>query len=106
CERRDQTTVTPQAFALFNGSFVHDRALALAAALEKKHDRLPARIDDLFRRCYGRLPNEEERSGCLEHVAKMTTYHETHKAAPVTLPTSVKRVMVEEMTGEEFEWEE
>ncbi|HXG08833.1 MAG TPA: PSD1 and planctomycete cytochrome C domain-containing protein, partial [Gemmataceae bacterium] len=26
CERRDETTVTPQVFALFNSQFVHDRA--------------------------------------------------------------------------------
>src|SRR5207244_2193400 len=40
CERREETTVTPQVFALFNGAFVHDRALALALALEKTADSL------------------------------------------------------------------
>jgi hypothetical protein len=106
CERRDQTTVTPQAFALFNGEFSHDRALALAAALEKKYHRPADRIDAAFRLCYGRTPTDAERKLCLDHVAKMTEHHTQHKPAPVKLPTSVKRKMVEEMTGEEYEWAE
>ena len=36
CERRDETTVTPQAFALFNSEFVQHRSLAFAARLAKE----------------------------------------------------------------------
>ena len=50
CERRDETTVTPQVFAMFNSEFAANRALAMAAGLTKEHDsdaaadrsRLPA----------------------------------------------------------------
>ncbi len=106
CECRDQTTVTPQVFALFNSAFAHDRALALAAALEKLPGDLEFRIGRAFRHCYGRGPSVEELSRCREHVAKMTEHHRRNPPKPVPLPTRVKRKMVEEMTGEEFTWEE
>jgi hypothetical protein len=106
CERREQTTVTPQAFALFNSASVHDRALALALALEKRADNLDGRIEQAFRWCYGRAPTEVERNMGREHVTRMTHYHQHHQPSPTPLPARVQRKMVEEMTGEEFEWEE
>src|SRR5207253_8765448 len=69
CERREETTITPQVFALFNGAFVHDRALALAVALEQSADQLTGRIERAFRLCYGRPPSAEEVRLCQEHVA-------------------------------------
>jgi hypothetical protein len=106
CERRDETTVTPQVFALFNGQFTHDRALALAAAAEKQAGDLNGRVQQVFRRCYGRAPTADEAERCRAHIEKMTAYHRDHPPTPVALPTRVHRKMVEEMTGEEFEWEE
>jgi mono/diheme cytochrome c family protein len=106
CERREQTTVTPQVFALFNSAFVHDRALALAVALEKRADSVDGRIEQAFRWCYGRVPDAVEQQTCREHLAKMTSYHQRHEPTPTKPPGRVKRRMVEEMTGEEFEWEE
>jgi hypothetical protein len=106
CERRDQTTVTPQVFALFNGAFPHARALALAVALEKQSGDLPAQIREAFRRCHGREPRSEEAELCRSHVEKMTRHHREHPPAPTALPTHVHRKMVEEMTGEEFSWDE
>ncbi len=106
CERRGQTTVTPQVFALFNSAFVHDRALAVAVALEKRAENRDGRIQEAFRWCYGRDPVAAEYQLCREHLAKMTNYHQRHPPTPYKPPTRVKRKMVEEMTGEEFEWEE
>ena len=106
CERRDETTVTPQAFALFNSQFVHSRALAFAAALEKQSPTLAGRIGLAFRAAYGRGPTADELRACEEHVKKMTMYHRDHPPTPTALPTKVKRHMVEEMTGEEVSWEE
>jgi mono/diheme cytochrome c family protein len=102
CERRDETTVAPQVFALFNGEFAHDRTLALAVAVEKHVDP----IAELYRRCYGRDPTADEIALCREHLARMTAYHREHPPTPTELPTRVRRRMVEEMTGEEFEWDE
>ena len=36
----------------------------------------------------------------------MTRYHDKNRPTPTPLPSRVTRRMVEEMTGEEFEWEE
>jgi mono/diheme cytochrome c family protein len=106
CERRDETTVTPQVFALYNGVFAHDRALALAVSLEKEARDQDGQIRIAFRRCYGRSPTAEEVDMCRSHIEKMTTFHREHPPKPVELPKKVKRKMVEEMTGEEFSWEE
>jgi hypothetical protein len=106
CDSRDQTTVAPQVFALFNSDFAQDRALALAAALEKLPGGPDAVIERAFGLCYGRGASAEERSRCREHVAKMTEHHRRNPPKPVPLPTRVTRRMVEEMTGEEFTWEE
>jgi mono/diheme cytochrome c family protein len=106
CECRDQTTVTPQVFALFNGEFAHDRALALAAAVAKTADDVDGRVREAFRRCYGRLPDETELAASREHVERMTAHHRDHPPTPTELPRRVRRSMVEEMTGEEFTWDE
>jgi mono/diheme cytochrome c family protein len=106
CERRDETTVTPQVFALFNSSFALDRATALAASVTKSESTLKKRIGRTFELVYGRKATAEEIASCTAHVEKMTAYHREHPPTPQKLPTSVKRHMVEEMTGLPVEWEE
>ena len=106
CERRNETTVTPQAFALFNGQFAHDRALALAASLAKQSKNVDDQIRHAFRRVYGRLASKAEITLCRQHIAKMTAHHRRVKPVVVKPPTSVKREMVEELTGETFTWHE
>ncbi|HEX7897876.1 MAG TPA: PSD1 and planctomycete cytochrome C domain-containing protein [Planctomycetota bacterium] len=104
CERRDETTVTPQVFALFNGAFVHDRALATARRLENGSKDPAGRIDAAFRLAYGRPPSREELARCLDHHARMLERHRA--AAPVRAdpPRSVRREMIEEFTGETVRW--
>lgn len=106
CERRDETTVTPQVFALFNGQFVHDRALALAARLQRESETLDGQIERGFQLVFGRVPTENEMSSCRNHVLEMREYHQGHPPVEVPIPTSVTRQMVEELTGETFEWTE
>jgi hypothetical protein len=102
CERRDDTTVTPQAFALFNGAFPHDRALALALRIAKDADPL----DLLFRLAYARPVGAAERARLEAHVAEMTAHHRTHPPVRHEPPRVVKRRMVEELTGEPVSWTE
>ncbi len=102
CERRDETTVTPQVFGLFNSEYVHDRALALAIALQGK----PRPVAEAFQRAYGRAPTVDEGRAAAAHVTKMTKHHQAHPAKPRPVPKTVKRNMVEEMTGENIVWEE
>jgi hypothetical protein len=106
CDCRDQTTVTSQALTLFNSAFTHNRALAFASMLTKKSDNVDDQINLAFRHCHGRSATARELARCREHVQRMIKHHEAHAPRPVELPTLVKRRMVEEMTGEEFEWEE
>jgi mono/diheme cytochrome c family protein len=106
CERRNETTVTPQVFELFNGQFAHDRALALAARIAKKTKDRSKRVRAAFQRVYGRNPNKDELRLCTAHVAKMTAHHRRHKPLVVKPPTSVRRKMIEELTGESFTWTE
>ncbi len=106
CERRDSTTITPQAFALLNGRWVRARALALARRLEPLAKSPAGRIDLAFQQVYGRRPTDAQRRHCLDHVARMTEHHRTHPAPVEKLPTEVTRTMIEELTGETFQWTE
>ncbi|QOV88894.1 PSD1 and planctomycete cytochrome C domain-containing protein [Humisphaera borealis] len=106
CEKRDETTVTPQVFALFNSQFTASRSLAMAANVSKTGDAIEAQMDVAFRRVFGRAPTADERAACLSHYQKMLDHH--RKTAPVAakLPSHVERHMVEELTGEPVVWQE
>jgi hypothetical protein len=106
CECRDQTTVTPQVFALFNSAFVHARSLALAAKLTGENPSIEERIDAAFRRVYGRSAEVSEIEACRAHYEKMLTYHCAREPKPVAMPKVVERGMIEEFTGEMVWWQE
>jgi mono/diheme cytochrome c family protein len=106
CERRDTTTVTPQAFSLFNGEFAQDRALALAAALGKSNGTDAEKIGQAFKLLYGRAPGPGESETCLAHLSKMIAFHRAHPPAKSDLPVLVHREMIEEMTGEAVHWDD
>ena len=106
CERRTHATIAPQAFALLNGQFVHDRALALAQRLEAETDHAADRIDRAFWLVYGRPSGDRERNWCLAHLARSTDHHNRHTPAVIAPPRSVHREMVEELTGEPYQWDE
>jgi mono/diheme cytochrome c family protein len=112
CERRAESTVTPQVFSLFNGRASHDRALALARRLEREAGRLPPVndrgriVDRAFQLVFGRPPTGAERDKALAHIARMTEHHREHPPQPETMPTSVVRELVEEQTGTKIHWHE
>jgi len=106
CARRDETTVTPQVFALFNGQFAHDRAIALASRLTKQTSDVNEQVRVAFQRLLSRSPTKDELMMCREHVEQMTRHHRRHKPVAVKPPTQVTRQMVEELTGETFTWTE
>ncbi len=106
CERRDETTVTPQVFALFNSEFASTRALAMAARLMNDHPSDAARIEAAFGTVYGRPPSAAEIERCIKHLTHMTDHHRQHPPQATELPTKVRRSMVEELTGEMVTWEE
>jgi hypothetical protein len=106
CERRDETTVTPQVFALFNSEFVHQRSLAFAAGLTDEFPNFRERIAASFLRTYARRPTMAEVDACRRHYERMLVYHREHVPQPVALPTRVERGMIEEFTGEMVRWQE
>lgn len=106
CPKRDETTVVTQVFSIFNGQTVHDRALALAHGTVKNFPEDNQRLDHLYRNVHGRLPTAEERRLCLAHVAKMLIHHKANEPKPVAFPTTVRRRMIEELTGTPVEWTE
>lgn len=106
CERRDETTVTPQAFALFNGQFTHDRALALAHKIKQETKTHEDAVQRAFQQVVLRAPDRSELQQALKHVQQMQIYHEQHPPQKIPLPREVKREMIEELTGESFSWTE
>lgn len=103
CEMRDQTTIAPQVFALFNGQFVHDRALAIA---HKTGGDIPTRCGALFQRVHGRSPSPRELEWALAHVRKLQAHHQANPPVAWNPPDKVIREMIEEQTGELIRWEE
>lgn len=71
CNRRDPTTVAPQALALLNDQFVRTMASDFAGRLIKEQGNEPANwIDRGYQLALGRLPSESERAASLEFVQK------------------------------------
>ncbi len=100
CERRETSTVPTQAFALFNGQFVHDMALAMAVRLEREANTPSAQVDRAFRLVYGRTPTPEEKRLSLAHLTRQTDYH---KATPPPAKAEKKPIVhtiTSELTGE------
>jgi hypothetical protein len=104
CERRDATTVTPQAFTLMNGQFVHDMALAMANRLAGAASDPAAQIEHGFQLCFGRSPTDSERRACLDHLSVATDHHRSHPPITREVPTRVVRDHVGELTGAKFEF--
>ena len=103
CERRDSTTVPTQAFALFNGEFSYDLALAFANRLRNESDRA---VDRAFELAYGRSPTEEERALAGRHLKEMTAYHRNHAPAPRPERKPLVRALPSQLSGETFRFTE
>jgi sugar lactone lactonase YvrE len=102
CEKREASTVTPQAFSLFNGQNTHTRALTLAARALKETGADGDAIVRCFQLALGREPSPQERDEFLTHWRK--TENSLPEQAPEanSPPLEVVREAVEEKTGEKF----
>ena len=118
CERRENSTITPQVFSLFNGQNTYSRALALAhrvqeeSAIENDVDAKSWRgsLPSMVRRCFeltlGRQPSRSELDEFVSHwdqLAEIVPDEPRHVPPAVT---KVLREAVEENTGERFTFEE
>ena len=106
CEARVAETVTPQVFTLLNSDVMSDRAIALALRAEKEFDTLHLQVKRAVQLAYGRVPDKVEWERLKQYVNKMRAYHANHEPSAVEYPTAITRSLVEELTGQPFEYEE
>ena len=99
-------SVSPQAFTLLNSDLMNDRATALAIRINKETQDLHTQIKRAIQLVFGRVPSSQEWDRLQKYVMRMTSYHLAHEPKPTVYPTSITRSLVEENTGESFEYEE
>ncbi|MEM0897192.1 MAG: PSD1 and planctomycete cytochrome C domain-containing protein [Verrucomicrobiota bacterium] len=104
CELRETSTVAPQALTLFNAEEVQDRSLAFAASVleERKEDK--AAIHRAFNRALGRFATRDELAACLEHWKKATVEEKGNTYEPREFPTTTRRTVMAEKTGEPYDF--
>ena len=94
CEARQNSTVTPQVFRLFNSETTLNRSISTALDLLEKNTNRKAIIEDLFKRAYGRMPSLAESKLYLAHWKKMEERHGVLTFAPRSFPKTVTRSAV------------
>lgn len=106
CEQRDASTITPQAFALFNGKSSHARALGLASRVLEESDSDIDAVKMCFDLCFARRPSGDEVDEILKHWAEIEQGLSVEAPKSELPPLEVVRVAVEENTGEKFSFTE
>ncbi len=106
CEVRDVAAVSPQAFTLMNSDLMSDRSIAFALRLIGENDSLESQVDQAFEHALGRKPTGEESQRMTKYVQKMRNYHKSNTPQPVSYPTEITRSLVEEFTGQPFDYQE
>ena len=105
CEARDTASVTPQAFTLLNSDTMTDRSIAMAQRVQKEQpDDTDAWVARAIQLAYGRAATEEESEALSSYFEKMRAYHKEHPPQRQEYPRQVTRSLVEELTGEPFEF--
>ena len=106
CERRDSSSVSPQALTMMNSSYLTNRSIAFALRLEREVEGPHEQIERAYQLAFSRSPKPEMTSRLAAYVAEMETYHRTHTPHPMEFPTRITRSLVEEFTGAPFEYVE
>lgn len=108
CERRDETTVAPQALELLNGQFLRDRSLILARrALEAQPEvDFESGARRLFLEILGRQPDPDELQAVVEYLNLGLRLQEQARPEDAEIPQIVERMMIAEQTGQPFRWKE
>ena len=69
CDRRNRSTIAPQALMMMNNNFVITQAKQFAARLRKEAGNdTAAQVDRAFLLALGRVPNPSERTSSIEYV--------------------------------------
>lgn len=104
CERRETSTVAPQALTLLNAAEIHDRALALADRLMKEESSDEAKIQRAFALSLGRPATNEEQKACLEHWKTATDEESDRIHEKKSYPNHLNRTVMAEKTGEPYDF--
>ena len=99
CERRDSSTVTPQAFTLMNSDNSVDRSIAMALRLQREEDSVRGQLRRAFELALGRPATDDEIAKTSAHVREMAAYHEQHQPELIAPTRELDRTVVEEMSG-------
>ena len=106
CELRESAAVTPQVFTLLNSDLMTDRSIALALRVQSEAETLPEQIDRAFQLTLGRAATKQEQARLAKYAGEMQDYHETVTPAAPEYPTEITRSLVEEFSGNVFEYQE
>lgn len=106
CEFRDSAAVTPQAFSMLNSDMMTDRAIALAVRLKESASDAETQIQRAFRLALGRGADGVEVARLSNYLGEMAEYHQGVTAKAPEYPATITRSLVEEFSGEPFEYEE
>ncbi len=106
CERRDSSSVSPQALTMMNSSYLTNRSIAFALRLEREAGSTDERIRRAYQLAFSRFPEREMADRLADYFAEMEAYHRSRPPRPVEFPTRITRSLVEEFTGAPFEYEE
>ncbi len=106
CERRDASSVSPQALTMLNSDYMTKRSIAFALRLEREETRLAGRIQRAYQLAFSRAPEAGMSAKSAEYVTAMEAHHRAISPRAVPYPTRITRSLVEELTGAPFEYEE
>ena len=111
CERRESSTVTPQALNLFNSKNSYDRSLALAQRAWSDIDKDADNRDELaLRRIYElvlcRQPEHHELEQVLQSWRAVEAALPREARPDSSVPLTASREAVEELSGERFMYDE
>ena len=106
CADRDAAAVTPQAFSLMNSATMIDRSIALALQLESEASAPEEQVRKAFHGMFQRQPSEKELRRLTNYVSDMKAYHAVHHPEPTSYPLEITRSLVEEFSGQPFEYTE
>lgn len=106
CDLRDSAAVSPQAFTLLNSDSITDRSIAIAIRIREKDIPPIEQIQRAFELILNRPADDGELRRLEGYLSDMQNYHEQTPARPVAYPTEVTRSLVEEFSGQTFEYQE
>jgi Protein of unknown function (DUF1553)/Protein of unknown function (DUF1549)/Planctomycete cytochrome C len=106
CDLRDSAAVSPQAFTLLNSDSITDRSIAIALSIRKEGVTPVDQIQQAFELILNRPAGNAEVERLKGYLSDMQEYHEQTPAKPVVYPTEVTRLLVEEFSGQTFEYQE